>query len=185
MVSRTLGGKVIAAALLVSMSVQPVAAMQLGGLFGGRSSSSDDDDKGGCEDREPTVGRTILGRVLGRATRETTGSMGIVGTFIPDAEVANELTNSIACRLDPDEQHKAADATLEATRADEVGATASWTSETRQGVSGTSIVASRTQQADGATCMTVTDVIIVNGEETTEDKQMCRGPGESRYTLVA
>ncbi len=185
MLMRTLRGRIVAASLLCVVAAEPVAAMQLGGLFGGRSSRSSEEDKGGCEDREPSIGRTILGRVLGRVTRETTGAMGTVGTFIPDADVADELTNSIACRLDPAEQHKAADATLEATGADEVGATASWTSETREGVSGTSTVASRTQQADGATCMTVTDVIIVNGEETTEDKQMCRGPGESRYALVA
>ena len=178
--------RLLAAILLASLAVQPVAAMQFGGIFGGRSSSSDDDKAAeACETAEPSIGRTILGRVFGRATREVTGGMGTVGTFIPSADVADELTDTIACRLDPDEQRKAADATLEATRGDEVGSSASWTSETRPGVSGTSTVTSRTEVAGGSTCMNVTDVIIVDGEETTETKRMCRAPGESRYRLVA
>ena len=33
--------------------------------------------------------------------------------------------------------------------------------------------------------MAVNDVIIVNGEETTVSKQMCRAPGATGYTLAA
>jgi hypothetical protein len=33
--------------------------------------------------------------------------------------------------------------------------------------------------------MTVNDVIIVEGEETTVSKRMCKAPGASGYTLAA
>jgi hypothetical protein len=33
--------------------------------------------------------------------------------------------------------------------------------------------------------MLITDVVIVDGEETTVTKTMCRAPGASGYTLAA
>jgi hypothetical protein len=33
--------------------------------------------------------------------------------------------------------------------------------------------------------MNVTDIVIVEGEETRVSKKMCRGPGQSRYVLAA
>ena len=107
------------------------------------------------------------------------------------AEVSDQLTNAIACRLDPEEQKQAAEATLAATRGDdtgaaEVGASASWTSATREDVSGSSTVVGRNDDdTTGVECITVTDVIIVKGEETTANKRMCRPPGSARYSLVA
>ena len=41
------------------------------------------------------------------------------------------------------------------------------------------------QLASAAQCITVSDVVIVNGEETTANKHMCRAPGAARYTLMA
>ncbi len=176
----------IAVALLAcSMAVQPVAAMQFGGIFGGGRSSNNSSSDNPCETREPSIGRTILGRALGRATNEVTGGMGVVGTFVPRAEVAGVLTDAIACQLDPDEQEKAADATIRATRSERVGATETWESETRPGVRGSSTIASREETAGGTTCMNVNNVIIVDGEETRVTNRMCRAPGESRYTLAA
>jgi hypothetical protein len=35
--------------------------------------------------------------------------------------------------------------------------------------------------ADGGNCMTVTDIVIVDGEETTVPKRMCRAKGASGY----
>jgi hypothetical protein len=98
--------------------------------------------------------------------------------------------------LDPEEQAQAADATLRATRSDQyagegeegapqVGSTASWQSETREDVSGTSTVTGREQTEGELDCITVTDVIIVRGEETRADKRMCRPPGSRRYSIVA
>ena len=65
-----------------------------------------------------------------------------------------------------------------------VGTTASWTSETRAGVSGSSVATGQETLADGTHCMTVTDIVIVDGEETRAPKRMCRAPGTARYARV-
>ena len=68
----------------------------------------------------------------------------------------------------------------------QIGATTTWTSETRDGVSGRSTVTGREQVAsNGMDCIMVTDVIIVSGEETRADKRMCRAPGSARYSIAA
>jgi hypothetical protein len=67
----------------------------------------------------------------------------------------------------------------------QVGSTASWQSETRDDVSGTSTVTAREETEGELDCITVTDVIIVRGEETKADKRMCRPPGSRRYSIVA
>lgn len=135
------------------------------------------------------IGRSILGRVLGDATSRVTSNLGYAARFVPSAEVADTLTDAIACRLDEQEQLKAKDATLEATRSEEVGASASWTSDTRANVSGTSTIVARDDapagQPAGTRCMLVDDVIIVNGEETVQQKRMCRVPPSTRYALAA
>ena len=41
------------------------------------------------------------------------------------------------------------------------------------------------QLAAAAQCITVSDVVIVAGEETTASKRMCKAPGQARYTLMA
>ncbi|GAB4479209.1 MAG: hypothetical protein OHK0018_10470 [Erythrobacter tepidarius] len=110
---------------------------------------------------------------------------------MPVPEFSDQLTESIACRLDPEEQRQAAEATLEATRTDgegavpAVGASAAWTSRTRENVSGTSTVTSRDAARGDLDCITVTDVIIIEGEETRAEKRMCRAPGSARYSIIA
>jgi surface antigen len=111
--------------------------------------------------------------------------MGAAGTFIPRAEVAGLLSDAIACRLDPDEQVQAADATVEATRGEKVGSSSEWTSGTRANVSGTSTVTQKTALDDGSSCMDVTDVVIVDGEETKVSKKMCKAKGQKRYVIMA
>ena len=54
----------------------------------------------------------------------------------------------------------------------------------RANVTGRSKVTAQQQLADGGTCMTVTDVVIVDGEETTVPKKMCRARGASGYARV-
>ena len=140
----------------------------------------------GC-DAQPrrNIGRSILGRALGDVVGRATGSLGGAARFIPSAEVADTLTEAIACRLDPQEQQQAAEATVEATRGDQVGATSEWTSGTRNNVSGRSVVTQRTANGDGSSCMMVDDIIIVEGEETRVSKRMCRVPPSARYVLAA
>lgn len=172
-------------------------ASQASAQFGGfsipsipRSSSSAKNDANGCpKGKSKSAGASVLGGLIGQGLGRAAGSAGL-SSFFPTAEVADTLTNAIACRLDPEEQKQAAEATVEATRGDDVGSTASWTSNTRENVSGTSTVIARNDEAAGASgqgrqCITVSDVIIVNGEETTANKRMCRAPGSSRYALAA
>lgn len=130
-------------------------------------------------------GSSMLGSMLGGIASSALGSrMGAVSGYIPFNTVATMLTDAIACRLDAGEQKQAASATDEAVRGG-VGTKAAWTSSSREGVSGTSTVLAQTQTAGGGTCMDVNDVIIVNGEETTVSKRMCRAPGASGYVLAA
>lgn len=137
------------------------------------------------------AGGRALGNILGGLANDAAYSSG-VSSWVPSAEFADQLSTSIACKLDPEEQKQAADATLEATRgtgADgkpEVGQMSQWTSNTRADVSGTSTVSSVERGGgDGRDCIVVTDVIIVDGEETRADKRMCRAPGAARYSIVA
>ena len=108
------------------------------------------------------------------------------------AAFTDVISASIACKLDPKEQEQAAEATAAATRgADdlsepEVGQMSEWTSNTRQEVSGTSTVTAKdSPREDGLQCITVSDVIIVGGEETRADKRMCRRPPAARYAIAA
>jgi hypothetical protein len=145
-----------------------------------------EDDNGGCPKgkKGSGAGRKIIGGVLDEAIGSAASRAGVY-SYVPIAEVSGTLTNAIACKLDPAEQVQAAAATEEITREGEIGSTANWTSETRENVSGSSTVASKNQLADGSSCMNVTDIVIVEGEETRVSKKMCRGPGQSRYVLAA
>jgi len=97
---------------------------------------------------------------------------------------ASLLTDAIIRKLDCKEQVKAATATDTAVRGG-VGTTSTWESDTRPGVKGSSTVRDQRASADGGSCMLITDVVIVDGEETTVDKKMCRKPGGGNYVLAA
>lgn len=179
MISRSRNNRLIAFALVAALAVQPVSAFQLGGLLGGSSSRSNDNDNH-CDTQGESASRSIIGGLLGSAAR----SIGIP-TFVPSAQFSDVLATEIACRLDPQEQEKAAAATDEVTRTGTVGSTSEWQSDTRPGVSGRSTVTARSETASGGDCLEVTDVIIVDGEETTVPKTMCRVPPSRRYTRMA
>ena len=136
--------------------------------------------------RRGAVGLAVLGGV---ASAFGGRRLANIARFLPVAAVATALTSAIACRLDEPEQIKAADATMEATRAETVGAQVAWQSETRADVSGTTTIvaldAAPSGQPQGSRCMLIDDVIIVNGEETVSQKRMCRVPPQTRYALAA
>ena len=176
---------VIAACLL---AVAPAQA-QFGGLLRKVTTPApqpSEDGSGGCPKGKKgnSIGRNILGNVINDAVGDAASKAGVY-SYVPIAEVSGTLTDAIACRLDPAEQVQAAAATEEVTRGEEVGATANWTSETRANVSGSSTVASVNKEKGGVRCMNVTDVVIVEGEETRVTKKMCKKPGEARYALAA
>ena len=175
----------ILAGLVAALLVPAPANAQFGGLLKKKSQTNEEPAKNCAKSAKKSVGRSILGGVLNEATGRVTRQMGVVGSFVPRAEVAGLLSDAIACRLDPDEQVQAADATVEATRGEAVGSTAEWTSTTRENVSGTSTVTQKTAQNDGSTCMDITDVVIVDGEETKVSKKMCKAKGQKRYAIMA
>ena len=188
------------------------AQAQFGGLsFGSKKSSTQTTATGCPEGKKKSVGASILGSMAGSMANRVGGRFA---SFVPIPEFASILTNAIACKLDEKEQKQAADATLAITRGDEktgdvaVGQTAEWTSASRKDVKGKSTIVAveqvpaavggggpgkgagkgggkDKQLASASQCITVSDVVIVAGEETTANKRMCKAPGQARYTLMA
>lgn len=185
---------IAASALALGVLAAPAQA-QFGGILGGAArgganAATSTDDNGCPQGRRRSSGSRVLGGILGGAASGAAGSAGGVFSYVPVSTLTDQISNVIACKLDPMEQQKAADATLQATRSDsdgeaQVGDMAAWTSETRENVSGTSTVTAREDNARGGQqCITVADVIIVNGEETRADKRMCRRPPAARYAIA-
>ena len=169
------------------------ASAQFGSLFNDARRGAEQANAGCEEGKSGDVVSGAIGGMLGGIGRRTARNAG-VPTFVPLTEFSDTLTTEIACKLDADEQKQAADATLEATRGVEgedgftgppVGQSSSWTSGTRDDVKGSSTVTSREETGDDADCIMVTDVIIVEGEETRAEKRMCRPSGSARYSIVA
>lgn len=113
----------------------------------------------------------LIGLLVNRARRMDTGT-DFTGSLI-----------SFACRLEPEERQAAANASEQVIAREEVGATAEWVSPVRAEVSGSSTVIARNSEPSGATCLDITDVIIIGGEEERATRRMCRAPGDSRYVL--
>jgi len=181
--------KLAAVCALAAMVLAPLPAeAQFSGILGSGKRGADKADACG-KGKKGDKGGPVLGGLLGGAVDEIARGARLP-SFVPVPDFSDQLTESIACRLDPEEQKQAAEATVEATRGEEVGSSSSWTSNTRENVSGTSTITARNDEvasngAVGRQCITVTDVIIVNGEETTANKRMCRAPGSARYSLAA
>lgn len=177
-----------AAAIALAMSSTPASA-QFRGLFDRGKRGAEKAEN--CEEgKKGDIGRGILGGIVGGAINDLARGSGVTH-YVPVPEFTDQLTTEIACKLTPEEQEQAANATLEATRSASAGATpdigssASWQSTSRDNVSGTSTVTGREKASGNADCITVTDVIIVEGEETRANKRMCRPPGSARYAIVA
>ena len=128
--------------------------------------------------------KSMFGNILGGVADSVLGRAGVptsvAGVSLP---VGSLLSDALMKLLDCKEQQQAAAATNEALRGG-VGTEAKWQSETRSNVRGVSKVTASEQLADGSSCMTVTDVVIVDGEETVVPKKMCRAKGASGYAKV-
>lgn len=125
----------------------------------------------------------LLGGILGGVAGNAAG-LGKIGTLISSG-VGAVLVGEIACQLTEDEQKEAVAATVEVTEKEEVGATATWKSPTRAGVSGSSTVTALNTEPNGRKCLSITDVAIIDGQETRVSKRMCRGQGDEGYTILA
>ena len=160
----------IVAVLLVVPGTPAIPAVQ---------DSAATQEQGKCADTpEKKAKRSMFGSVLGGlAGNMLGGAGGVASSLIPVGSiVADELLKLLDCK----EQKQAANATNEAIRGG-VGTEVKWQSETRQNVTGSSKVTAEQAMDDGTHCMTVTDVVIIDGEETTVPKRMCRGKGDSGY----
>ena len=136
----------------------------------GQAQAEGNDNGRNCQQSQ---GRSAARSVLGGLGRMALGRVGGAANLaFPMTEM---LSDAIVNLLDCREQQKAAAATDEAIRGGP-GTTVNWTSESRQGVTGSSTVT-----AANGDCMTVTDVVIVDGEETRAPKTMCRRPPSNRY----
>lgn len=164
------------AALLIAPAVGsiPIAASTA-------ATVAEDSPKQCAETPAKKAKKSMFGGIMGGIANNVLGRAGVptsvVGVSLP---VGNLLSDAIINLLDCKEQQQAAQATNEAIRGG-VGSEASWKSESRANVSGKSVVTAEEKLADGGNCLTVTDVVIVDGEETTVPKRMCRGKGASGY----
>lgn len=125
----------------------------------------------------------LLGGIFGGVIGSVAGLDG-VGAALAGAAGA-VLVGEIACKLSQDEQKKAAEATFAVVEQEKVGAVANWQSPTRGGVSGSSTITALSTEPNGRKCLNITDVAIIDGEETRVAKKMCRGTGQSQYTIMA
>jgi len=138
-----------------------------------------------CQDTaQKQARRSMFGSVLGSLGASALGHAGVAGDVaIAALPATSYLTDEFLKMLDCKEQQQAAKATDQAIRGG-VGTEVSWKSESRPNVTGSSKVTGQEQLADGSQCVTVTDVVIVDGEETTVPKKMCRARGASAYARV-
>ena len=139
-------------------------------------------DSAKCAETPATKAKKgMFGSIMGGIASNVLGRAGVpgsvAGVYLP---VGSLLSDAIINLLDCKEQQQAAAATNEAVRGG-VGTEATWKSQSRPNVSGKSVVTAEEKLADGGNCLTVTDVVIVDGEETTVPKRMCRSKGASGY----
>ena len=127
-------------------------------------------------------GRRQAGNAVGGIARGLLGRFGggAANIVMP---MSSMLGDAIMNMLDCREQEQAATATETAVRGGNVGDSANWQSESRPGVTGTSTVTA-VDSTGGDSCLTVTDVVIVDGQETSAPKRMCRRPPNNRYVRV-
>jgi hypothetical protein len=138
-----------------------------------------------CADTsEKKAKRSMFGGMLGSIGGSLLGRAGVAGQVASLAmPAASYLGDELLKMLDCKEQQQAVKATDQAIRGG-VGTEVAWTSESRPNVSGKSKVTGEEKLADGGQCVTVTDVVIVDGEETTVPKRMCRAKGASAFARV-
>jgi hypothetical protein len=138
-----------------------------------------------CADTaEKKAKRSLFGGMLNTFGGSLLGRAGVAGSVASLAlPVGSYLTDELLKKLDCKEQVQAAKATDQAVRGG-VGSEVAWKSETRPNVTGKSTVTGEEKLADGGQCLTVTDVVIVDGEETTVPKRMCKAKGANGYARV-
>ncbi|MBX3562814.1 MAG: hypothetical protein KF780_13500 [Sphingomonas sp.] len=142
--------------------------------------------QGDCERRAEQRQRRgrAFGTLLGGLAEGLGGRLGATGDLLSGlTSVGQVLGEAMVGLLDCDEQVQAANATELAVQGG-VGTTSTWSSETRPGVTGSSTVTAMEEEPGGGACVTVTDIVIIDGEETRAPKRMCRRPPSNRFVRV-
>ena len=160
----------LAAAPILAFSAAPVAAQQ---------NPSKCNDTPAAKTKKSLFG-SVLGSIAGSALGRFGAPSSVVGLALP---VGSMLSDAIINLLDCKEQQQAAQATDTAIRGG-VGSEVAWKSESRPNVSGRSKVTGEEKLADGGQCLTVTDIVILDGEETSVPKRMCRARGAKGFAKV-
>src|SRR3982750_1988069 len=159
------------------LAVAPVALLSAG-------SASAENPKQCADTAGKKAKRSLFGGMLNTVGGNLLGRAGVAGNVVSLAlPVGSYLTDELLKKLDCKEQVQAAKATDQAVRGG-VGSEVAWKSETRPNVTGKSTVTGEEKLADGGQCLTVTDVVIVDGEETTVPKRMCKAKGANGYARV-
>jgi surface antigen len=159
--------------LLVTSVSAPPALAQRG--------ANQPDAQGRCQNQESRRRRgNLFGNIAGRALGRAGVPSSVGGIGLPTEQL---LSVAITAALDCRERQQAAAATNEAVRGG-VGTTASWQSDTRPNVSGTARSTGEQRSADGTHCVSVTNVVFVDGEQTEATEQLCRGPNDRGYARV-
>ncbi len=158
-----------------------LAADEAKGKKGGKKVATKSSEDKKCKRSRKRGG--ALGGLLGSVAGSAAGLDGL-GSAVSGLFGA-VLVSEIACQLDEKEQKVAAAATVEVTEKEEVGATANWTSPTREGVGGSSTITALNTEPNGSKCLSITDIAIVEGEETRVSKRMCRKKAGEPYSIMA
>lgn len=181
-----------AAMLAIPLVLAPIlttaAAAQKGDAQSAAPAATRGASGGGCTDEQRENARSrgrSMGGMLGGLARGIGGRVGGAASMMTNLLPVDEmLGEAIASMLDCREQQQAARATEEATRSATVGSTSTWQSDSRPGVTGSSTVTAVNANSAQGDCMTVTDIVIVDGQETRAPKEMCRRPPSNRYVRV-
>jgi surface antigen len=154
---------------------------------GDRFLAADEQRDDAVRENDDVAQRQDGSSVLGGIARGALGRFGGGAAANIIAPMGSMLGDAVMRLLDCDEQRQAATATEQATQRAErggAGASASWQSETRPGVSGISTVTSVDNGTPDGDCMSVSDIVIIDGQETEVPKRMCRRPPNNRFVRV-
>ena len=184
------------------------------GSLGKKSSTADASTTNGCpEGKKKSVGASILGSMAGSVANRVGGRFASFVPMPEFASILTNAIACKLDQKEQKQAADATLAVTrgdDTTGNVAVGQTAEWTSSSRKDVKGKSTIVAveqvptaapssgkakgkdkgagkdgGTQLASASQCITVSDVVIVAGEETTASKRMCKAPGQARYTLMA
>ncbi len=139
---------------------------------------------GGCETTKQDVG-SLVGLVVGAAVGAAIGTdLGIgdaAGTVV-GGFAGSIIGNSIGQKLDEEDRLKAAQATA-ASLTMPKGETVEWESTKNKGVRGQATPVSKPVQKAGNICRNVREIVVIDGEETSENTEYCKSGDSGKWRL--